>query len=147
MSEEASSSQIPTCQFIFKKRKPSQQTRKRQKSVSSEDANEGNEEATSAVVQPTYRKAKHNPNVHSTNSKRKRTDKEVDSSSSEEEEDGPSVSYKSNRSAMPSGSTDQNATAVLEIETEKDRDAQALFEKRLEVNKELEGKEDDKIYR
>lgn len=34
-----------------------------------------------------------------------------------------------------------------EIDTEKDRDAQALFEKSLEINKELEGKEDDKVYR
>lgn len=36
---------------------------------------------------------------------------------------------------------------IQEIDTEKDRDAQALFEQRLEVNKELEGKEDDKVYR
>lgn len=48
---------------------------------------------------------------------------------------------------MPSGPQDQGATAILEIETEKDRDAQAIFEKRLEINKELEGKEDDKVYR
>lgn len=34
-----------------------------------------------------------------------------------------------------------------EIDTEKERDAQALFEKRLEINKELEGKQDDKVYR
>lgn len=33
------------------------------------------------------------------------------------------------------------------METENDRDAQALFEKSLEINKELEGKADDKVYR
>lgn len=33
------------------------------------------------------------------------------------------------------------------MDTENDRDAQALFEKSMEINKELEGKADDKIYR
>lgn len=36
---------------------------------------------------------------------------------------------------------------LKEIETQSDRDAQAIFEKRLEINKELEGKEDDRVYR
>lgn len=67
---------------------------------------------------------------------------------------------------MPAGPSDQGATATLvsicflnldiillsiiitqEVDTEVDRDAQALFEKRLEINKELEGKADDKVYR
>ncbi|KAI4467428.1 zinc finger protein [Holotrichia oblita] len=48
---------------------------------------------------------------------------------------------------MPAGPNDQGATATLEIETEIDKDAQAIFEKRLEINKELEGQADDKIYR
>lgn len=82
---------------------------------------------------------------------------------------------------MPAGPSDQGATAILETETEKDRDAQALFEKAQKINEvffsnksllgyidlnvdsnsleetfrvistfahqELEGKEDDKIYR
>lgn len=39
------------------------------------------------------------------------------------------------------------ATSVIETETEKDRDAQAIFEKSLEINKELKGKADDGIYR
>lgn len=57
------------------------------------------------------------------------------------------VSYKSSGSSVPLGPSDQGATATLETETELDRDAQAIFEKRLEVNKDLEGKEDDKVYR
>lgn len=48
---------------------------------------------------------------------------------------------------MPAGPSDQGATAILETETEKDKDAQALFEKAQKINEELEGKEDDKIYR
>lgn len=83
------------------------------------------------------------------------------------DEEAVGVSYKSNKSAMPDGPTDQGATAILvkqtpifagklkltvvivmqEIDTEKDRDAQAIFEKRLEVNKELSGQADDKVYR
>lgn len=48
---------------------------------------------------------------------------------------------------MLAGPSDQGATAILETETEKDKDAQALFEKAQKINEELEGKEDDKIYR
>lgn len=40
-----------------------------------------------------------------------------------------------------------NLDILQEIETEIDKDAQAIFEKRLEINKELEGQADDKIYR
>jgi len=42
---------------------------------------------------------------------------------------------------------DQGATATYEIDTPFDRDAQAIYEKSLKINKELKGKEDDKIYR
>lgn len=49
--------------------------------------------------------------------------------------------------AKPLGPSDQGATATVEIDTALDRDAQAIFEKSLEVNKELEGKADDKVYR
>lgn len=36
--------------------------------------------------------------------------------------------------AAPAGPSDQGATAILETETEKDRDAQALFEKAQKIN-------------
>lgn len=36
---------------------------------------------------------------------------------------------------------------MQEIDTEKDKDAQAIFEKRLEINNELSGQADDKVYR
>lgn len=45
------------------------------------------------------------------------------------------MSYKSKRMTGPEGPVDQGATAILEIETETDRDAQAIFEKSLQVNK------------
>ena len=93
--------------------------------------------------------------------------KKINNDSSEEE--SITVSYKSSRTPMPAGPSDQGATAILETETEKDKDAQALFEKAQKINEvhnammqkyiettlqniiiffqELEGKEDDKIYR
>lgn len=128
-----------------------------------EENDSSDEEATSSVVRPTKRKAKNNPNVHCTKRLIKRTTADGSGSSSSEEE-VVSVSYKSKKSAMPEGPQDQGATAILvmphnflglsrsiliyqETETEKDRDAQAIFEKRLEINKELEGKQDDKVYR
>lgn len=57
------------------------------------------------------------------------------------------LTYESNRSAAPVGSTDQGATATLEIETEFDRDAQAIFERQQKITTELKDKADDKIYR
>lgn len=60
-----------------------------------------------------------------------KTSCDVDDSS---EDDSITVSYKSNRTALPAGPSDQGATAILETETEKDRDAQALFEKAQKIN-------------
>lgn len=50
------------------------------------------------------------------------------------EDDNITVLYKSSRTALPAGPSDQGATAILETETEKDRDAQALFEKAQKIN-------------
>lgn len=53
---------------------------------------------------------------------------------SDSEDERVTVSYKSNRTAQLAGPSDQGATAILETETEKDRDAQALFEKAQKIN-------------
>lgn len=50
------------------------------------------------------------------------------------EDDNVTVLYKSNRTALLAGPSDQGATAILQTETEKDRDAQALFEKAQKIN-------------
>ncbi|CAH0551729.1 unnamed protein product [Brassicogethes aeneus] len=132
------------CTFTFKKRKfTSRGQRKRQASDSDKEKSSSEEEQT--VIKTSKRKSKINPNVQSTSKIVK--SKLHENGSSSEDSDEVMVSYKSKRSAMPSGPQDQGATATLEIETEKDRDAQAIFEKRLEINKDLEGKEDDKVYR
>lgn len=53
------------------------------------------------------------------------------------------VSYKSKGSELTHG--DSNATATYEMDTEKDKDAQAIFERAMAVNEELAGKADDKV--
>ncbi|XP_065075530.1 E3 ubiquitin-protein ligase RNF113A-like [Ochlerotatus camptorhynchus] len=121
--------------------------RKRKQSSESDEA-----EQESAVVVNQEKKKKVNPNVQSTSAlkhNRKVTDHastERDSSGSDEDS-AVGVSYKSKRIAAPAGPQDQGATAELEIETDKTHDAQAIYEKSIEINKELEGKEDDKVYR
>jgi RING finger protein 113A len=80
-----------------------------------------------------------------TNTLRKTTAVETGSGSSGD--DDVMVSYKSKRTTGREGPSDMGATAVLQIETEVEKDAQAIFENALRINKELKGKEDDKLYR
>ncbi|CAI5676198.1 unnamed protein product [Oreochromis niloticus] len=73
----------------------------------------------------------------------------VSSSESEDEKEDKkvTVSYKSTRSAKPEGPEDMGATATYQLDTEKDNDAQAIFERSQKIQEELTGKDDDKIYR
>ncbi|KAG7210354.1 hypothetical protein KM043_011890 [Ampulex compressa] len=129
------------CTFLFKKRKIRGAAGRKRKGAHDDD--ESSEDETT-VVKKEKKHNDHNPMKQSTNTKRQQRNGNDNSSS---EEDMVSVSYKSSRTPMPAGPSDQGATAILETETEKDRDAQALFEKAQKINEELEGKEDDKIYR
>ncbi|AWP19302.1 RING finger protein 113A [Scophthalmus maximus] len=82
--------------------------------------------------------------------KSKKVEKDaVSSSDSEEEKEDKkiTVAYKSTRSAKPQGPEDMGATATYQLDTEKDNDAQAIFERSQKIQEELTGKEDDKIYR
>lgn len=45
------------------------------------------------------------------------------------------VSFKSKKTSEREGPTDMGATAILQTETSKDRDAQAIYERTLQVNK------------
>ncbi|XP_053664450.1 E3 ubiquitin-protein ligase RNF113A [Anopheles marshallii] len=120
--------------------------RKRKQSSESDEAEQ---ESSSSVVVTQDKRMKANPNVQSTSALKKRQNQSSthDSSHSSGDEESVVVSYKSKRSAQAEGPRDQGATAELEIETEKDRDAQAIYQKSIDINKELEGKEDDKVYR
>nr|XP_012220675.1 PREDICTED: RING finger protein 113A [Linepithema humile] len=129
------------CTFLFKKRKiRSNATRQRKEGG---DNNDSSDDETT-VVKKERKQDDHNPMVQSTNLKKQREKANYEDSS---DDDNITVLYKSNRTVGPAGPSDQGATAILETETEKDRDAQALFEKAQKINEELEGKEDDKVYR
>jgi RING finger protein 113A len=51
------------------------------------------------------------------------------------DDDNVMVSYKSKRTSSREGPSDMGATAVLQIETEVEKDAQAIFENALRINK------------
>ncbi|KAG1679062.1 RING finger protein 113A [Nymphon striatum] len=57
------------------------------------------------------------------------------------------VSYKSKRTGQREGPSDMGATAIVEIDTEKNKDAQAIFEQAQKINEELKDKDDDMVYR
>ncbi|KAH8278748.1 hypothetical protein KR018_008201 [Drosophila ironensis] len=153
MSEEAAS----TSAFGFKKRninKGAAMRRKKQSSSSNDSAKSSDEEAsskTSALVRAENRRKRTNPNFQSTKTLSKRRaggGPEADASSSgSSEEDKLGMAYKSKREALPSGPQDQGATSINEMDTELDRDAQAIHARAIKINEELEGKADDKIYR
>lgn len=124
--------------------------RKRKQSSDEEDKKNSNssDEGESSVVNKNE-KRKYNPNVFSSTAAKKanRKQDDSDSDSNKSSDDDVVVKYKSKRSAIPEGPRDGGATAELITETEQDRDAIALFKKSQQINKDLEGKEDDKVYR
>ncbi|GFU41441.1 e3 ubiquitin-protein ligase RNF113A [Nephila pilipes] len=66
---------------------------------------------------------------------------------SDSDKDTVITSYKSDKSAASVGPSDMGATSYVLTETEKDRDAQTIFERAQKINEELKDKPDDKIYR
>lgn len=136
--QENSGNDGKTCLFFKRKRNV------RSRNIRSKDSSSSEDETT--VVKKDKKEDKSNPLIQKSNFKKAiKPDSAANESSSDD--DKVTVSYRSKRTAAPEGPSDQGATAVLEIETETDRDAQAIFERSLKINKELKGKEDDSIYR
>ncbi|XP_053555603.1 E3 ubiquitin-protein ligase RNF113A [Bombina bombina] len=138
-------SKTPVCSFMFKKsaKKFSGRKRREEERESSED-----EQGSGTVFRKKKREIS-NPMIQKTKRSAK-DDSDLKKSSSEEDEEAVkaiTVSYKSTRSAKPVGPDDMGATATYELDTEKDKDAQAIFERSQKVQEELKGKEDDKLYR
>ncbi|XP_028311685.1 E3 ubiquitin-protein ligase RNF113A [Gouania willdenowi] len=133
-----------TCTFLFKKATKKCSVRKRKASDSEQDDN--SDEDQSSVVRREKKNIRVNPMVQKS---RKAERDAVSSSESEEEKDEKkvTVAYKSTRSAKPEGPEDMGATATYQLDTERDKDAQAIFERSQKIQEELTGKEDDKIYR
>ncbi|KAI0235336.1 Ring finger protein 113A [Lamellibrachia satsuma] len=130
----------PVCTFSFKKRGRVKNTRKRK---SNDD--EGSSDGETSVIHK-HRKQGANPLVQKTRGLISRDKDNVDYSSSDDDT-SMVVSYKSTQSAKPEGPGDMGATRTYELDTEHDKDAQAVFERSQQINKELKGKEDDKVYR
>ncbi|KAF6036975.1 RNF113A [Bugula neritina] len=144
LAMDESDAKPETCTFTFKKskRKTQQQTRRKQSSSSDDES--------SAVVRKERTIDIKNPLKQCTSLKalkRKHGRDRGSSSSSGSEVDDITTSYKSKRTTVREGPRDMGATATVEIDTEIGTDAQAIYSKTLEINKELKGKEDDKIYR
>lgn len=130
------------CTFLFKKR--AMRSRKREM----RDKDKSSSEDETVIVKKEKKLASSNPMIQRTNRSTGKPYHHVDSDSEDDaKNEEVTVSYKSKRSGEREGPSDMGATATLQIETEKDRDAQAIFEKAIEVNKGLKGKEDDKVYR
>ncbi|KAG5280057.1 hypothetical protein AALO_G00084440 [Alosa alosa] len=133
----------PTCTFLFKKSNKKFSARKRKASGSDKDGSSDEEKST---VVRRLKKTTGNPMIQKT----KKVEKEVVSSSESDanhEEEKVTVSYKSTRSAKPEGPDDMGATATYQLDTERDKDAQAIFERSQQLQEELAGKDDDKVYR
>uniref|UniRef100_A0A6Q2YCX2 RING finger protein 113A n=1 Tax=Esox lucius TaxID=8010 RepID=A0A6Q2YCX2_ESOLU len=122
-----------TCTFLFKKSNKKFNARKRKAS----DSDKGEQDS----LGPAQCYMKSTP--------RRQCAEAVSSGDSDEEKETKkiTVAYKSTRSAKPEGPDDMGATAVYELDTAKDNDAQAIFERSQKIQEELTGKEDDKIYR
>ncbi|KAM3823492.1 E3 ubiquitin-protein ligase RNF113A isoform 1-T1 [Vipera latastei] len=137
----------PVCSFLFKKRRSAPGRAQRKRPSSDQEPGSSSDEG-STVVRKERRKEVSNPMIQKTK-KSMKTKTSYGSSSSDDDNKpgGIGIAYKSTRSAKPVGPEDMGATAVYELDTEKDKDAQAIFERSQQIQKELQGKEDDKIYR
>ncbi|NWU44498.1 R113A protein, partial [Hylia prasina] len=133
------------CSFVFRKRVRAAGWRTR---PGSDQEQESSGEEGSTVVQKKPRQDTPNPMIQKT---RRCTRERLEYVPSSSEDEDPSkeirVTYKSTRSVKPVGPADMGATAVYELDTEKEKDAQAIFERSQKIQEELRGKEDDKIYR
>jgi len=106
------------------------------KSMCKQAASDQDDDST-VVVKREKKLDSSNPMIQSTNSASPKLKKPAADSSSKDEEVFPMFKLKwIGDSELP---RDMGATATLEIETEIDRDAQAIYENALKINKELKG--------
>lgn len=145
MSDNETSDSVskPNCTFFKKsatKNRNRQNVRKRKESDSDD-----NDEKSSVIIREKKARAS-NPLIQKSGAKKKKEEIEYNACDSEEEKDY-QTTYRSSKSGKREGPDDMGATSVLQIDTELDKDAQAIFERGQETNKALKGKEEDNIYR
>lgn len=135
----------------FKKRKGNFGQRKKAKESSDSD---DNEESAVKKVQRKGQKSKILGNSSGLglklekNAKRQKSDSESEEESifKKKNKETTSVTYDSSRTGKRLGPDDMGATAIIEIDTEFDRDAQAVYAKQLKTNKDKKGEKDDNLY-
>ncbi|CAK1549045.1 unnamed protein product [Leptosia nina] len=123
----------------FKKRNLKSRGGRKRKTSSSEEKNSSDSDEQTVVL-PTKRPQKLNPNIQSTGGEKKQ--KVIINNSDSSDEEKPQTT-----STLSVVQQRENATATYELDTERDKDAQAIFEKAQKINEELEGQADDKLYR
>lgn len=129
---------------MFKKTFKRAANLKRRKSESSESEDETKIRRIEKKVLPNAMKQS------SSRMPRKRRDQSSSESesSSDNDKSGLTVTYKSSKSAKPSGPDDMGATKTYELDTDKGRDAQAIFERSQKLQDDLkEEKIDSSVYR
>ena len=133
------------CPFLFRRprRKGAAGLRKRPACDPEPGDSSSGDEGGSVVRRQARRGAGHSPLIQRTRAGGPQEVAHCDARS-EEEAVAPRVVYKSTRSAKPAGPEDMGATAGCELDSEKERDAQAISERSREAPR---GKDDDKIYR
>nr|XP_019611121.1 PREDICTED: RING finger protein 113A-like [Rhinolophus sinicus] len=133
------------CTFLFKKpgRKGAAGRRKRRvcDAEPADSSSSSSGEEGGAVVRPAMKRASPNPMIQKTHSRGK------PKAEGDPEPESLRVVYRSTHSTKPVGPEDMGATAGYELDTEKERDAQANFECSQKIQEEVRGKADDKIYR
>nr|XP_036880737.1 E3 ubiquitin-protein ligase RNF113A-like [Manis javanica] len=141
------------CTFLFRKfggRKGAAGLRKRPCNQEPDDCSSSGDEG-STVFRPKKKRAAHNPLIQKTrgDGKQQAPCNALNGEEEEEENHRESVGvvYQSTRSEKPVGPEDMGATAAYELDTERQRDAQAISERSQKIREGLRGKEDDKIYR
>ncbi|XP_019522090.1 PREDICTED: RING finger protein 113A-like, partial [Hipposideros armiger] len=152
MAEQLSPGKVTDqmCTFLFKKPGQRGAAGRRKRPVCSQEPGDSssNSAESSTVVRPEKKRVTPNLMIQKTSSGGKQ--KVADGDLSREEENEPvslSVVYKSTHLVKPVGPEDMGATAVYEMDTEKERDLQAIFERSQKIQEELRVKDDDKIYR
>lgn len=129
---------------MFKKKVPFFRGVKRKVVERDSDDSDLSSSDDETVVVKTDRKRALNPLVQSTSSfnRKRATFRKGDANVSDDEHDSKrdavSVVYRSDRNADSILPKDMGATATFEIDTEKDRDAQAIFERAQKLNDEDE---------
>ncbi|KAL4229442.1 hypothetical protein ACF0H5_012480 [Mactra antiquata] len=129
------------CTFFKSSAKKRQQRRR----VASSDEGSESDQDGNVAVKTKKMKGPHRM-IQSTNTK-KFNEKVSDSDSDDETRKSVAVTFQSSRTGKREGPQDMGATSTVEIDTDLAADARAIFEKQQEINKELKGKEDDKVYR